>query len=342
MNRCKNCGSRIFFIPNEKGNKCASCGSIFPIEYKYNFNKKPFSENVDLKVDNFAKNTKSLKCSSCGATMVLNKLQTQSNCPYCGNTSIVEGRKNKLMYIDSIIPFAFSKEDALKKFKTTLLSKFYVKKSVFNGVTEKNISGIYVNAFVFDMSVNATYSGVFSYTKTTKDKDGNTKYETVHKAVHGTYHKNFYNITVEANSNINQGDLHSIIPYNYNSAVDFKEDFTNGYILEYQDKMFNDCVTTAENIIESQIKSDLLRENGCDRIVRLSLNKTYLDRNYNYCLLPVYIVSNVYKDKKYTALVNGQNGKIGKLPTSAWRVLLTIFLVFGFIAGIILLCVFAG
>ena len=116
MNSCKNCGSRIFFAPNEKGNKCENCGSVFPVEYNYKFNKKPFSENLNLKVDNFAQNTKSLKCSSCGATMVLNKLETQSSCPYCGNTSIIEGRKNKLMYIDSVIPFTFSKEEAFKKF----------------------------------------------------------------------------------------------------------------------------------------------------------------------------------------------------------------------------------
>ena len=341
MNSCKNCGSKIQFTPKEKGNKCASCGSVFPIEYNYGFFKKPFSANVNLKVDNFAKSIKSLRCSSCGATMVLNKLETQSSCPYCGNTSVIEGRKNKLMYIDSIIPFNFSKDEALKQFKSTLVSKFYADKAVFKGITTENISGIYVNAFVFDFIANASYSGVFSYTETTKDKDGNTQWKTVHKSVSGIYNNNFENITVEANSHINQDELRSIMPVDYRAAVDFKEDFMNGYLLEYEDKMFNDCVNTAELLVKKRIESDLLRKHNCDRIVSLTLNINYIDKKYNYCLLPVYLVTNVYKNTKYTSLINGQTGKIGKLPTSVGKILLTIFLILGVVAGFIVLGLFA-
>jgi len=342
MNKCKSCGSKINFVPKQKGCQCESCGTVFPARYNYNFNKKPFSENIVLKVDNFANNTKSLKCSSCGATMLLNKLQTQSNCPYCGNTSITESRKNKLMYIDSIIPFTFSKEDALKNFKSTLLKKFYAKKSVFKGVNINSINGLYVNAFVFDMVVNSSYSGVFSYTKTTTDKDGNSKTEIVHKNISGTYKNNFYNITVEANSHIDQMDLNSIMPFNFGSAVEFREDFMNGYLLEYENKMFDDCVKIAENIIKKRIENDLLREHNCDRIVSLDLKTQYLDRKYNYCLLPIYTISNTYKNKKYTSLINGQTGKIGQLPISGWKVLLTVLFVCGLIVGVILLFIFAN
>ena len=89
------------------------------------------------------------------------------------------------------------------------------------------------------------------------------------------------------------------MPYNYNEVVDFKEDFMNGYLLEYENKMFEDCFKTAENIIKKDIERSLLRKHNCDRIVKLSLSTNYLEKKYNYCLLPVYLVSNIYKDKKY-------------------------------------------
>ena len=282
MNKCKGCGSEIFFSPKDKGNKCPSCGSVYEIEYIYNFVKKPFSEHQNLKVDNLAKNSKSIRCESCGASMVLNKLQTQSSCPYCGNTSVVESRTNNLLYIDSVIPFAFSKQDALTMFKANLSQHFFADKKVFAGITEKNISGIYVNAFVFDMITTSTYSGEFSYTETVKDKDGNTEWKTVYKHVNGTFNKNFVNLTVEANSHLNQADLHEIMPFEYKSAVDFKEDFMNGYLLEYENSMLKDCTATAESLIKKQIEKDLLRKHNCDRIVSLNLTTNYLDRKYNY------------------------------------------------------------
>jgi len=340
MNSCKNCGSKISFVPSVKGNKCENCGSVFEAEYIYNFVKKSFNSREELKVDNFAKNIKSLKCNSCGATMVLNKLETQSSCPYCGNTSIIADRKNKLMYIDSVIPFSFSKEEALKKFKSTLSSRAYAKKSIYSGVTVKDINGLYVNTFVFDMDVIANYSGIFSYTKTVKDSEGNTKFETVNKHVSGTYYNTFNNVTVEASSHIQQSDLKSVMPFDYSQAVDFKEDFMNGYILEYENSMFDNCVKTAEDIIRKKIESDLLTEHCCTRIVSLNMKIDYTDKKYNYCLLPFYKLSKTYQGENCDVFINGQTGKVGKTPTSVGKILLTIFGILGIVLGFLLLAFF--
>ena len=340
MNNCKNCGGEVVFTPKVRGNTCANCGSVFATEYVYKFVKKPIAESYNLESSTYEKNSKSLKCDSCGATMVLNKLQTQSSCPYCGNTSVIESRRKKLMAIDSVIPFSFSKQEAFNKFKHTLHSKFYANTKPFRGISLKNVAGVYVNSFVFDMATTSSYSGVFSYTKTTKDKDGNTKHETVHKAVHGVHKGVFKNVTIESNSHIEQSDLYSIMPFNFASAVEFKEDFMNGYLLEYENTKFDDCVNKAERIVKNRIENELLREHNCDRIVSLTLNTNYVEKKYNYCLLPFYLFSNVYKNTKYTSLMNGQTGKVGKLPTNIWKVLLTVFLICGFIVGIILLVLF--
>ena len=342
MNKCKNCAGKIYFEPKEKGCKCENCNSVYNIEYVKNFIKKPFIDSaaVQVKPGTFEKSIKSLKCSSCGATMVLNKLETQSKCPYCDNTSIIESRKNNLLYIDSVIPFTFSKAEALKKFKHELAGSWFVKKQVFNGITISNVHGVYVNAFVFDMVANANYSGVFSYTKTVKDQDGNTKWETVRKRVYGSYQNNFYNVTVEASSHIDQSDLRSVMPYDYREAVEFKEDFMNGYILEYENSLFNDCYKKAEQIIRKKIEQDLLREHGCDRIVSLNMQTNYLDKKYNYCLLPMYLVTNTYKNEKFTSLINGQTGKITKLPKNVGKILLTVFGILGIIAAFIFLAFF--
>lgn len=340
IKNCKNCGGNLYFSPKDGGNVCESCGSIFPIKYNYNFKKKSFDENVDLKVDELANSLRNIKCNSCGANIMLSKYQMKAECPYCGSSTIEKSSKKRIMYIDSIIPFSFNKADALKKFKSTIRKKFYVNKKIFKDLMLKDINGAYVNTFVFDMQTSTRYSGVFNYSKTITDKEGHTKTITCQKSVFGTFDKAYRNLTVEANSNLEQRDLRSIMPFDYSSAVDFEDDFLHGYMLEYQDKMFNDCVKVAEQIIERDIKRELLIKYQCDSIVHITLNTNYLDRKYNYCLLPVYFVNKIVKNRKYTVVMNGQTGKIGKLPKNAFRIFMTLLIATIFVVGAVLLILY--
>ena len=336
LNNCSNCGGKLEFSPKDKGNKCQSCGTVFPITYDYSFNKKSYTEGIYLKKDEFANECKNIKCKSCGASIILSKYQAQTDCPYCGNTSIKETQAKNIMYIDSIIPFAYDKHEAFTKFKSTVRKRFYANKKMFKNMTEHDIKGAYINAFVFDLNTTNSYSGVFKYTKTITDNEGNKKTVIKHKAVNGIIDKNFQNITVEANSNIDQADLSDILPYEYASAVAFRPDFMQGYMLEYQDRMLEDCAKIAEKIIRKNIERELLKKYKCDSIVELTLNISYNEKKYNYCLLPVYFVNRVYKDKKHTVVMNGQTGAVGSIPSDKWRIFLTIFLSCAFIVAIIL------
>ena len=341
LKNCENCGGHLHFSPKDKGNVCENCGSVFPVPYNYSFNKKTFDEHtIEPTKDELANSLRSFKCKSCGANVMLTKFQMQTVCPYCGNTSIVKSKSKNLLYIDSILPFTFGKADALKKFKSTVNKKFYANKKIFKNIKDKDISGVYVNAFVFDMSTSSRYYGVFSYVDSYRDREGNTKQRTVYKNVSGFFNKTYKNITVEANSNIEQDELRSIMPFEYGSAVEFKKEFMYGYMLEYKDKMFNSCVSTAETIIKEDIKQQLLKKHGCTKIEQLSLDIEYPDRRYNYCLLPVYFVNATVKDKRYKVVMNGQTGKVGKLPKDKLRVFLTIFFVCLLIVGIILLIMY--
>ena len=80
IKHCENCGGQVKFSPEDKGNKCQNCGSIFPVDYIYEFNKKSFEESKNLKADPLAKEMKTVKCNSCGASIVMDKHQLQNYC----------------------------------------------------------------------------------------------------------------------------------------------------------------------------------------------------------------------------------------------------------------------
>ena len=338
INKCENCGGRIFFSPKNKGNVCEKCGSVFSVEFISEFNKKGFENAVPIENDQLVNNLTNFNCASCGASVLVSKGQLKAQCAYCGDSSLVESRKTSLMFIDSLIPFSCDKEDALEAVKTKIKKNIFARKDVFKKIDINNISGTYVNAFVFDMSTFSKYDGVFSYTRTYKTNDGKTKTETVRKHVSGDFSKLYKNLTIEANSNLEQSELNSVEPFNYPSAVKFKEDFLNGYMLEYQDKSFKDCVSTAEQIINNDIKRCLLRKHNCDRIESLNLTVEYPERSYNYCLLPIYFthIKDEKKNNNYNILMNGQTGKVGKVPLSGWKIFFFIFGICAIITALIL------
>lgn len=340
MSKCVRCGGVLFFDPKNKSNVCESCGAASPVKYNYVFNKKDFDQAQLMESDPLTKEMRTIKCKSCGANILANKLEMVDKCLYCGSETISASSKKRMMYIDSIVPFTFGKADAVNKFKKTVATRFYANKKVFKGISQQDVTGVYVNTFVFDFNTVSSYVGTLSYQKSVKDSDGSTHYETVTKNVSGRLDKLFKNLTIEANPNLNQRELLQIMPFEYTSAVDFQQDFVNGYVIEYQDKLFNECVANAERVVKRELEREILNRYGCDTIINLDIDTAYLDRKYNYCLLPVYMFNKEYNGKRYKALMNGQSGKVGELPTDKLRVFLTILFSAAIIVGIIFLIIF--
>lgn len=325
IKNCKNCGGRVTFSPKDKGAVCENCATVYPIDYNFDFAKKSFSEHDKLADDGFSKELKNIRCESCGASVVMGKLQIQAKCPYCGESNLISNDLNKLMKVDSIIPFCFDKTEALQKFKSALKNRFYSNKKLFKNITEQDIQGVYVNAIVFDFDTSSTYSGVLSYTVKEKNSKGEESSKTCYKQVNGIFDKNFKNLTIEANSNIEQKEFEYILPFNYASAVDFQQDFLQGYMLEYKDKMLDACITEAEKVMKKDIERELLKKYNCDHVESLQLTINYTEQKYNYCLLPVYFITakDNKTNKKHTVVMNGQTGKVGKTPSDKLKVALT-------------------
>ena len=67
-------------------------------------------------------------------------------------------------------------------------------------------------------------------------------------------------------------------------------------------------------------------------------NTSYTVKNYNYVLLPSWILTYLYKGKTYVFAVNGQTGKSsGELPLNKSKLALVSGLISGILAALLLL-----
>lgn len=332
--KCSGCGGALEFSPKDKGNRCLNCGKIKPIDFKYTFDKNPI-ENAKIKYSNTNKKLVGLICQSCGAHLILNNYKLQKTCPYCNNSQLVSAEEIKEYNFETIVPFAFSREDALEQLKEHIKKKKFVKRKAYKNISKDEIEGLYINSFVFDFDTSTSYSGTLSYTTEERDREGNVKSVTHYKNVSGVIDIPYKNVTIEANSNVLQSDIFGILPYDYSKAVEFRDDFMAGYILEYPDKSITDAYTLAKSRVDSDVKVRVLNKHSCDRVVSLSLDTTYSNEKYNYTLLPLYILKP--KDNKLkNVYINGQTGKISGLKLSATKILLLILFIIGGIALIAL------
>lgn len=335
-NKCESCGGQLSFDPKSKSVKCFNCGLEKPIEYEPKSEKKAFVEDNEAYDADFAKALKQIKCKSCGANVLLNNYAMQSNCPYCGTSEIYEQNGEKKLRVDSIIPFAFDKAEALERFKQTVKGRFFANKQVLNHLTLEDIKATYINAYVFDFHTHSRYTCVERYYKDVKRPNGLTSTETYYKTRRGTHDEFCNNISIEVNSNLNQKEFESVLPFDYNSAVAFNQDFLTGYMVEYQDEDFDSSVVKAKEYAKSSAYQSIRSKFGTN-VDSLDVHTSFIDEKYNYSLLPVYFVSRTVKDKPKTVLMNGQTGKTGSVPLNKWKVFWAIIIGLGLLGGLIAL-----
>lgn len=336
------------FSPKAGGNKCEVCGHVEKMEYDFSFDKKPFDDSFlsateQEKTPDFVEN---VKCSACGANLRLSKYQLSNCCPYCGNPIETEQSQSKIICVDSVIPFYLTRAQALKKLKRAAFWRISANRRLIKKVKESDIVAVYANTFVFDMNAFCSYSGIFSYIE--KDKDGvEISSQIKHKHVVGMVDKPYKDILIEANYNLEQPELLSIMPYDYGRALKFKEDLAHGYEMQKTDKSFAKCVEVAEKLIKEDLKHIILKRHNCDEINMIDMQLDLQDKRYNYCLIPIYVVDLAEKSKKKRAdghktrvLINGETGKVGALPKSSWRFLFWLFAGCAVIVAAILVFIF--
>jgi TFIIB zinc-binding. len=133
--KCPNCGATLPFDANEGKLKCSHCGTTVELEALKETASLETSksdeygwEDVSLDNVNSIEGQKTYVCPSCGGVVNGDGSMAVSQCPYCGNSVIVEKQFEGMLKPNLVIPFKYSKEDAKKAFAKYLKGKNYWQK----------------------------------------------------------------------------------------------------------------------------------------------------------------------------------------------------------------------
>ncbi len=315
--KCPNCGGDLQFNPELQKMKCEYCLSEFK-EAQLKQADKCIEEKAAESSNDGDKAQSHLKgyiCSNCGAEVVTGETTSATLCYYCHNPVLLTDRLTGEFKPTKIIPFTYDKDKAVANLVSWAKSRRFVHKGFYNTSQLDNVTGIYIPYWIADVKADVDVLG--SDTDTRRWRNGNIEY---------TEHRQYKirrkgevlvnNIQEIAIKKINKSLLESIAPYDESKAADFSMSYLSGFFAEKYDITKKEVQPGIEERA-TEYASILVNETITDYgNLSISRNAARISvKEWNYMLLPVWILTYIYEGNTYVCAVNGQTGKAyGILP----------------------------
>ncbi|WFA07976.1 hypothetical protein [Tissierella sp. Yu-01] len=323
--KCPGCGAGIHYKPEIKKFKCDYCLSEYTEEEFQKLNQEEGHSHEEEHV-----HFQSYTCESCGANVLTDETTTATFCYYCHNPVILSGRLEGDFKPKKMIPFSINKEKAKESFLRWAEKKKFVPKDFTSTSQLEKITGIYLPYWWVDTKAQINYVAEGRNTRVWRTGDREytetKKYQIIRKGE--IYLKNVGEI---AFTKINKSLLNGILPFREQEAVEFSMPYLSGFFAE----QYNITKEEAEPMVGEQINRyyDYLVNglvSGYDRINTINSGIHINEEEWNYTLLPAWVLTYIYNGKTYVFAVNGQTGKsYGELPLSTSKLSSVSGIIFG-------------
>lgn len=277
-------------------------------------------------------------CPSCGAELICDATTAATSCPYCGNPSIVPGELSGALRPDWVIPFKFTKEQAIQALKAHYRKKPLLPKLFSRQNHLEEIKGVYAPFWLYDGSAEGT--AVFDATKVRHWTEG--KYDVTETSHYDCVRRGtmeFSRIPVDSSTKMPDEHMDAIEPYDYGELKPFSTAYLPGYLADKYDVDAKTAEERARKRAEQSALSAMeATVTGYASVSTKSADLHYRRTGLHYALLPVWLLSTRWNDKVYLFSVNGQTGKlVGDLPISRGRLCAWLFGIWAAVAAVVLL-----
>jgi len=347
--KCPNCGADMSFDSSTGMLHCESCGHDEAIEnLDQNSHAKDSQMERETKEDwdkvhthkTFSgHDTKEYICKNCGAVIFTDADTTATQCSFCGAPVVLSDRLQGTYAPAKVIPFKISKDEAKEAFRKWCKKGLLTPNDFKPGDRIKNITGMYVPFFLFDMhgdaEMNATCTKVRTYTK------GEYIYtETQYYNVYRNADLNYLKVPADASEKMNDDMMDRLEPFHYDELKEFQMPYLAGYLAEkynYNEKqLFPRVRSRVENYADQYMRSTIHGYTST-RVNYEHVNVQPVDTYYT--LIPVWMVYYDYDHAEHSFAMNGQTGKIVGTPPISKQKVFAFWGLFAFITVIIQLII---
>ncbi len=343
--KCPNCGAPLEFKADKQLHKCDYCMS--------EFTQDDINQLAGLKDENaysipnedeqkeFNESTTLYLCNSCGAEIITDENTAATFCYYCHSPVSIKGRLSGECRPELIIPFKYTREQAIEKYKAWCGKKWFVPKDFKSDKTLEKITGLYVPFWIADCNVNAHMNGEATKSRSHRSGDYIVTHTQVYRVARDASFE-YIGIPADASKKLDDRLMDSLEPFDYSQFVPFSMSYLSGFYADKYDVSKADALPRIKERVAETSQSILRNDVVGYSSVNVQNQRTNIIRTtWHYTMLPVWFLNYKYKDKDYFFGINAQSGKVsGLLPLSIFRVAIfaiILFLVFGTLAGLFMM-----
>ncbi|MCX4366018.1 MAG: DNA helicase PriA [Bacilli bacterium] len=326
--QCPHCSAPVHFSAKIGKMHCEYCGYEFDASEIKQETTEEVVDTQEVVEDESDVNYVRYNCPDCGAEIITEENTAATFCLYCGNTSIIRSRLEGKFAPSLIIPFKTEKEKAIEAFKNIRKGRPFVPASFNSEANIEKITGLYIPFWLYDITVDGKMDG--TATKVKHWTTGNTHYtKTDYYNVERAGKMYFKRVPVDGSKKFDNDIMNTIEPFDYKELVKYNHAYLSGFLAEKYDvdseEAFEDAkarvlVSGKETIDKSLSYATVNRKNEVIEVT---------DKQNEYVLLPVWMVSVKYNNEFYIFAMNGQTGEfVGNIPLDKKKVFLYTALVF--------------
>ena len=335
MNKtCPKCGEKMTLNVITNTWDCENCGNqvnddeqeIVDTEEELDITDDKDIDNSDDKeinndIDNNLNNQFNLyHCDNCNVSFVGENVD---KCFICGGE--LTSSKTSISY-SKYIDFKLDLGDAIHNYKRKLTFKLLCPFSFRRKNTLNRIKGVFIPMSLFDTSLDGDVIFNASDINVLDSSKKNKKMQYYKVVCNG--HFDYNDVLINMSSKYGNNLLEKIDDFDYNELKEINELSLGEKVIykedcdEYSifDRLKNRCVNNSVKLM-----SDLVNHTK-KKVVENKLDFKYDKKGV--VLVPVYVLTNKYKDKEYYYIMNGQNGNtyiktpIGIIETVIFSILL--------------------
>ncbi|MBE6873493.1 MAG: hypothetical protein E7493_06260 [Ruminococcus albus] len=316
---CPNCAGTLQFDPTIGKMKCIFCDSVFSQEEAEQFFSQQ-NEEEEIKESGAdwgedADGMRAYSCSTCGAEILCDQNTAATRCPYCDNTTVIEAQLSGAIKPDVVIPFAFTKEQAMEKYKGYYEKRKLIPKDFLSGSRVEEIQGVYVPFWLYDGSVSIdaefeaadiTDNGIEITRKIYKaDRRGNIAFE---------------NVPADASKRMPDDIMDSVEPFDFGQLKPFSMTYMPGFLAERFDVEGDDDLERAEKRVTNSAKQKTRATVRHDEVTETRGDYKVNYTKKKYALLPIWYLTTSWNGKQWNFAMNGQTGNFtGDLPVDGTK-----------------------
>jgi len=269
-------------------------------------------------------------CGNCGAAVITDKNTTATFCAFCGSPTIIQERLVDARKPDYIIPFAISRENAIRHFLKWCGSGRLTPVDFVDSKNIQKITGLYVPFWLLsaDVDIEMKATGIMQISF----EDEGVAAEVIDSDYYSILRKGRITwklVPYDSASHVEDELMRKISPLGYDKIVKFDMAYLSGFFADRYDVPWNKMERDLKNRIVKSI----------DRIFKDSTNQyahveSVKDDSMihplraKYAMIPVWFLTYRYAGKTYYFAMNGQTGKIaGEYPISVLKILFLLLII---------------